>query len=145
MSTAIYLDRSGAAQALALSESTLEKLVREDETFPKPRRLSANRVGWLRRELDAWAESRCSICRRRGIRAGGRSARRGEGAAKPSWLYVDRARGTITELVGIDMALYRRRERKPRLAGSASRAMAERVAQVCCAGERDGRAGALNR
>ncbi len=58
MSTAIYLDRSDAAKALALSESTLEKLVREDDSFPKPRRLSANRVGWLRRELDAWAESR---------------------------------------------------------------------------------------
>lgn len=52
------LDRSGAARYLSLSESTLEKLTREQADFPKPRVLSGRRTGWLVRELDAWLESR---------------------------------------------------------------------------------------
>lgn len=52
-----YLDKERSAAYCALSESTLEKCVRE-ETFPKPRLLAGRRVGWLVKELDAWADSR---------------------------------------------------------------------------------------
>jgi prophage regulatory protein len=52
-----YVDLPGACQFVALSESTLQKMVREDQ-FPRPRALSAKRVGWLVRELEEWAESR---------------------------------------------------------------------------------------
>lgn len=51
------LTLAGACSFVALSESTLQELVREDK-FPKPRRLSDRRVGWLVRELEEWAESR---------------------------------------------------------------------------------------
>jgi len=52
-----YLDIAGACNFVALGESTLQELVREDK-FPKPRKLSGRRVGWLVRELEEWAESR---------------------------------------------------------------------------------------
>lgn len=54
----IFLGRQQAAQALAISDSTLEKLTRQEPSFPKPRKISANRVGWLYREIEAWAENR---------------------------------------------------------------------------------------
>ena len=52
-----YLDLPGVIGYTALSESTVQKMVREDQ-FPKPRLLSGRRVAWLVRELEAWAESR---------------------------------------------------------------------------------------
>lgn len=52
-----YLDRSSAAEFVALSESTMDKLLAR-EAFPKPRQLTEKRVGWLVRELEEWAESR---------------------------------------------------------------------------------------
>lgn len=52
-----YLDLQGTTSFLSLSESTVQKMIRE-EVFPKPRLLSGRRVGWLVRELEAWAESR---------------------------------------------------------------------------------------
>jgi prophage regulatory protein len=52
-----YLDKAAVAEAVALSESTVEKLVRENE-FPKPRILSGRRVAWLVREVEEWAEAR---------------------------------------------------------------------------------------
>lgn len=52
-----YLDMPSACAFVALSESTLQKMVREDD-FPKPRQLSGRRVGWLVRELEEWAEAR---------------------------------------------------------------------------------------
>ena len=52
-----YLDLAGTTSFMALSESTIQKLVRDD-VFPKPRLLSGRRVGWLVRELESWAESR---------------------------------------------------------------------------------------
>lgn len=51
------LNRTAAAQYVALSESTLEKLTREG-SFPQPRLLSGRRTGWLVRELDEWLEKR---------------------------------------------------------------------------------------
>lgn len=53
----VYLDLAGACSFVALGETTVQKLVREDK-FPKPRELSGRRVGWLVRELEEWAESR---------------------------------------------------------------------------------------
>lgn len=53
----IYLDRSSVAEALSLSESTIEELVRQDR-FPRPRKISDRRAGWLMREVMEWAESR---------------------------------------------------------------------------------------
>ena len=52
-----YLDMPGACSFVALKETTLQKLVREDK-FPKPRVLSGRRVGFLLRELEDWAETR---------------------------------------------------------------------------------------
>lgn len=53
----IFLDLPAVVQAVALSESTVQELVRQGQ-FPAPRLLSGRRVGWLVRELEAWAESR---------------------------------------------------------------------------------------
>lgn len=55
MSVAV-LPRARAAEHVGLSVSTMEKLVRLGK-FPKPRQLSANRSGYLRREIDEWAEA----------------------------------------------------------------------------------------
>lgn len=52
-----YLEKAAAAAFLALSESTLEKLVRMGE-LPAPRSVSGKRVAWLVRELREWAEAR---------------------------------------------------------------------------------------
>ena len=52
-----YLDFESVAKFVALSESTVQKMIREAE-FPKPRLLSGRRVAWLVRELEDWAESR---------------------------------------------------------------------------------------
>lgn len=54
----IYLDRNGVAEALSVSDSTVEKLTRECHDFPKPRQISGRRVGWLLREITDWAEKR---------------------------------------------------------------------------------------
>ncbi len=51
------LDKELAAEFLALSTSTFEKLVREG-SVPKPRQLSDRRVAWVRAELEAWLLSR---------------------------------------------------------------------------------------
>lgn len=51
------LDFTNVCEYVALSTSTVQKLVRESE-FPKPRLLSGRRVGWLTREVDEWAETR---------------------------------------------------------------------------------------
>ena len=40
-----------------LSESTVQEPVRETG-FPKPRKISSNRVGWLVRKVTEWAELR---------------------------------------------------------------------------------------
>lgn len=54
----IYYDKPGVAEALSVSQSTVEKLTRECSDFPKPRQISGRRVGWLVKEVEAWAEKR---------------------------------------------------------------------------------------
>lgn len=46
-----------AAQVLSLSVKTFERLVQQGD-LPKPRQISAGRVGWLVTELDDWAQKR---------------------------------------------------------------------------------------
>jgi prophage regulatory protein len=53
----LMVEREAAAAALGISVRTLEGLVRAGD-LPPPRKLSAGRVGWLWRELVAFAESR---------------------------------------------------------------------------------------
>ena len=54
----LYLDKVEAAAFLAVSISTLEKLLREDLTFPRPRALSSHRNGYLLAELRIWSVGR---------------------------------------------------------------------------------------
>lgn len=51
------LEKELAAQFVALSVTTLERLQREGQ-FPRPRLLAGRRVGYLVRELEEWLESR---------------------------------------------------------------------------------------
>jgi prophage regulatory protein len=53
----ICLSLKEVAQALSLSPSTVQQLVR-DKTFPEPRLLSGRRVAWLVREVQYWADTR---------------------------------------------------------------------------------------
>lgn len=53
----IYINLENTATMVALSITTVQTLVRKGE-FPKPRQLSGGRVGWLVREVEAWAEAR---------------------------------------------------------------------------------------
>lgn len=52
-----FVAKDAAAQLLAMSIKTFERGVQKGE-IPKPRQLSAGRVGWLVSELDEWAQSR---------------------------------------------------------------------------------------
>ena len=52
----IFYDKAGAARAVSLSVSTLEKLVRLGR-FPKPRQISDFRVAWLRSDIVEWAQA----------------------------------------------------------------------------------------
>ncbi len=53
----MYLELPAVATCVALSESTVQRLVREN-AFPAPRELSGRRVAWLVREVHEWAEAR---------------------------------------------------------------------------------------
>ena len=55
--TPIFLDLPTVAEVVALSESTVQELVRQGQ-FPQPRQMSGRRVGWLVKEVQEWAESR---------------------------------------------------------------------------------------
>lgn len=52
-----FLDLQGVSAYLTLSEGTVQGMVRQG-TFPKPKLLSKQRVGWLVSAVDAWIESR---------------------------------------------------------------------------------------
>ncbi|MFS8930972.1 helix-turn-helix transcriptional regulator [Cupriavidus taiwanensis] len=53
----IYVDLPTVASIVALSITSVQKLVREEQ-FPKPRAVSSRRVAWLVREVEEWAEAR---------------------------------------------------------------------------------------
>ncbi len=53
----LYYDKDTVCEVTSLSAFTVEDLVRKND-FPRPRQLSGKRVGWLAREVEAWAESR---------------------------------------------------------------------------------------
>lgn len=53
----LFLDLPTVAEAVALSQSTVQELVRLGQ-FPQPRQMSGRRVGWLVREIEEWAETR---------------------------------------------------------------------------------------
>ena len=52
-----FLDLVDVGEAVSLSTGSIQALVRKGD-FPKPRLLSARRVGWLTREVEEWAEAR---------------------------------------------------------------------------------------
>ena len=52
-----YLDREAVASFVSLSINSLERLIAAG-VFPRPRQLTAHRVGGLVREVEEWAESR---------------------------------------------------------------------------------------
>lgn len=51
----LYVDLPTVAAMVALSESSIQRRVRENR-FPKPRQVSLRRVAWLLREIEEWAE-----------------------------------------------------------------------------------------
>lgn len=53
----ILIDIVTVTEVTGLSKSTVQKMIREDD-FPKPRKASAQRSGWLLREIKEWAEQR---------------------------------------------------------------------------------------
>jgi prophage regulatory protein len=53
----VFLDLKKTAEYVALSARQIQRLSASG-CFPKPRQLSGQRVAWLVRELDEWAESR---------------------------------------------------------------------------------------
>jgi prophage regulatory protein len=53
----LMLGSDSTAAALGISDGLLKQLVRNGE-LPPPRKISAGRVGWLWRELQAFSESR---------------------------------------------------------------------------------------
>lgn len=57
MITPAVLDKPTAAQYLSLGVRLFEQSVQKG-LIPKPIQLAGRRVGWLRKDLDRWAESR---------------------------------------------------------------------------------------
>ena len=53
----LYVDLPDVSTILSLSETTIQRMVRE-KNFPPPRKLSGRRVAWLVIEIEDWAESR---------------------------------------------------------------------------------------
>jgi prophage regulatory protein len=53
----LYYMKDELPEVTGLSMSTIDEQIRQDE-FPKPRKLSAKRVGWLDTDLRAWAQER---------------------------------------------------------------------------------------
>lgn len=51
----VFGDKAEAAAYVGLSLSTFERRMRQDPKAPKPRQLSDNRTGYLRADLEAWA------------------------------------------------------------------------------------------
>lgn len=56
----IYLRWPTVHQVSGLSRVTVWRMER-DERFPRRRQLSANSVGWLQSEIEAWVNSREAV------------------------------------------------------------------------------------
>ena len=56
----IYLRWPTVQEVSALSRVTVWRMER-DGVFPRRRQLSANSVGWLKSEVDAWVDSRAQV------------------------------------------------------------------------------------
>ncbi|WP_240975717.1 helix-turn-helix transcriptional regulator [Paraburkholderia aromaticivorans] len=69
----LFLDLKDVAATVSLSTGGIQALVREG-SFPKPRELSARRVGWLFSEVEQWAISRPVASMLPPVNAGIRSA-----------------------------------------------------------------------
>ena len=55
-----YLRFPGLHKATGLSRVTIWRMERDNQ-FPRRRQLSANAVGWLQSEVDAWVASRAKV------------------------------------------------------------------------------------
>jgi len=53
----LFLDMPSVSTVTGCSQSTVQRMVRKGQ-FPSPRKLSDQRVGWLTREVEEWAECR---------------------------------------------------------------------------------------
>lgn len=53
----VLIDIQTVTEVTGLSKSTVQKMIREND-FPKPRKASPQRTGWLLREIKEWAENR---------------------------------------------------------------------------------------
>lgn len=51
------LNRQQVSEVTSLGKTTIYKLIKAGQ-FPQPRRLSAQRVGWLVEEVKEWAAAR---------------------------------------------------------------------------------------
>lgn len=82
-----YLDRAQTGAYVSLSDSTMEQLIRAG-SFPKPRQLSAKRVGWKVSDLDEWCDNRpvsdLPPPRNTGARRGTTAARPGASSEHPA-------------------------------------------------------------
>jgi prophage regulatory protein len=63
----VYLRWPTVQEVAALSRVTIWRMER-DGKFPRRRQISANSVGWLKSEIDAWVDSREQVV---AISAGG--------------------------------------------------------------------------
>jgi prophage regulatory protein len=55
-----YLRWPAVQEVSGLSRVTVWRMERDDR-FPRRRQLSANSVGWLKSEVDAWVDSRTPV------------------------------------------------------------------------------------
>jgi prophage regulatory protein len=76
----LFYDLPTVAEVVSISTGNIQAMVRAGD-FPKPRALSARRVGWLAREIVEWAESREIADMLPPVNAGNRRARQ---ASQPS-------------------------------------------------------------
>ncbi|WP_227459883.1 helix-turn-helix transcriptional regulator [Laribacter hongkongensis] len=52
------MDLEEVAEALSVSKSTVQAMAAQGNGFPRPRKISSKRVGWLVREVMEWADGR---------------------------------------------------------------------------------------
>lgn len=50
------IDRWAVIKMLGISESTLERMMIRDETFPQPRRIGTKSIRWLEHEVTAYID-----------------------------------------------------------------------------------------